>query len=307
MSYNDFTSPEQQQAFQEASQEAIRRGGLPLNAVARLTEQEKRIGTPEEFFTSDLSVNELALTRECGFEPLGQVMGSCVYNVGWQFLPSGSWVYSSQEFAILTQAHYDARYRAFDRLKQEAKLLKADGVVGVRFLRQGEDLWSTSMLEYIAIGTAVRRTDAPPAQAEPFVSNLNGQDHWKIRQEGYKPVGFVFGNCTWCQYPDWRSRNAMFSWSNAEMTSLTQGVYTARELAVSRMEAEARAVHAQGIVGVTVETKVDEYEDSNHNVWFIMTFNAFGTAIAGDTYHSEVKSPRLTVNLLDNTRIELDP
>ena len=306
MSYNDITSPEQQKAFQEASQEAIRRGGLPLNAVARLQEQEKRVGTPQEFFTSDLSVNELALTRECGFEPLGQVMGSCVYNVGWQYMPAGSWVYSSQEFAILTQAHYDARYRAFDRLKQEAKLLKADGVVGVRFLRQGEELWSNNMLEYIAIGTAVRRTNAPPALAkEPFVSNLSGQDHWMVRKEGYKPVGFVFGNCSWCQYPDWRSQSAMFSWSNAELTSLTQGVYTARELAINRMEAEAHAVHAEGVVGVTVEMKVNEYEDGNNNRWYIMTFNAFGTAIAGDSYHSEVKTPGLTVTLLDRSTINL--
>ena len=97
----------------------------------------------------------------------------------------------------------------------------------------------------------------------------------------------------------------MFSWSNAELTSLTQGVYTARELAINRMEAEAHAVHAEGVVGVTVEMKVNEYEDGDNNRWYIMTFNAFGTAIAGDSYHSEVKTPGLTVTLLDRSTINL--
>ena len=41
------------------------------------------------FFTSDLSVNELMLTRQAGFRPLTQVMGSCFYRTGWQSYPWG--------------------------------------------------------------------------------------------------------------------------------------------------------------------------------------------------------------------------
>jgi hypothetical protein len=35
------------------------------------------------FFTSDLSVNEFLLVKEVGFQPLGLVMGSSIFHVGF--------------------------------------------------------------------------------------------------------------------------------------------------------------------------------------------------------------------------------
>lgn len=68
----------------EASRQSIIAGGLPLNAIDRLREAASRHASEKPFFTSDLSATELALTRQCGFVPLGQVIGSSVYHVGWQ-------------------------------------------------------------------------------------------------------------------------------------------------------------------------------------------------------------------------------
>jgi uncharacterized protein YbjQ (UPF0145 family) len=272
------------QARDEASQESIRNGGLPLNAIDRLSEQRRREQAGKPFFTSDLSPSELLLTHECGFVPVGQVMGSCIYHVGWQFVNQSFWGYGSQEMATLTQSQYDARILAFSRLRQEAKLLGADGVVGVRFTRTSSD-FSSQDIEFMAIGTAVRRLGAPPlpANREPFVSNLSGQDHWMLRRAGMAPLGFVFGTCAWYQYPDWRTGNAMMSWSNVELTSLSQGLYTARELAMDRMEAEGRSLAARGVVGVTFETHHEHLEQSQNNPGgFIMHFTAWGTAIGPD-------------------------
>jgi uncharacterized protein YbjQ (UPF0145 family) len=265
-------------------------GGLPLNAMDRLQEQASRQGTPAHLFSSDLSASELMLTAECGFVPLGQVMGSSVYNVGYQYMPTNSWWTASGELETITRAHYEARGLTFSRLRQEAKLLKADGVVGVRFyMREIEG----GMLEYIAIGTAVRRTDAPPIgpDHEPFVSNLSGQDHWMLRKDGYRPVGFCFGNCTWFQFADWRSQSAMGGWWNSELTSVTSGLYAARELAMDRVEIEARAVGAEGVVGMKIETHFERYESSNDNApaGFIFHFTAFGTAVAPENSPSQVK------------------
>ena len=53
---------------------------LPESARARLGRAQQ--GKP--FFTSDLSVNEFVLTTQAGFEPLGLVMGTCIYHVGLQ-------------------------------------------------------------------------------------------------------------------------------------------------------------------------------------------------------------------------------
>ncbi len=291
------------EARAEASRQSIMAGGLPLNAKDRLQEQASRQGTKDHFFSSDLTVNELMLTHECGFDPLGQIMGSCVYNVGWQFLPNSGWFNVSGELQVMSKAQMDARQLAFDRLRQEAKLLKADGVVGVRFERKEND-WGTGLIEFIAVGTAVRRRDAPPLApgAEPFVSNLSGQDHWMLRKDGYKPVGFAFGNCTWYQYPDWRSQNALLSWSNAELTSISQGLYTAREIAMDRMESYARMVNAEGVVGMNIDTRMERVENSNNNQsgGFIIHFTAWATAIGREDYHSGVSAIDSIVTLQDN-------
>lgn len=272
------------QRRQEESRQSIIAGGLPLNAVDRLQEQASRQGTPKHFFTSDLSVNELLLTHQCGFEPLGQVMGSSIYHVGWYAGPGWSW--GSGELSVLTEAYREARYLALNRLQMEAKLLNADGVVGVRLTQQSYD-WATGTLEFMAIGTAVRESGAPPlaANALPFLSGLSGQEHYALRQIGMRPVGFAMGNCIWFQYASWKTQAAMTSifssWANQELTDFTQATYASREMAMDRMETEARAFGASGVVGVTVETSEELYENNNQR-GLILHFTAFGTAVAED-------------------------
>src|SRR3982751_4688779 len=90
----------------------------------------ERLGGMKEhhFFTSDLSVNEFLLVREAGFEPLGLVMGSSIYHIGLQFAK----LFRNQEMQVLTHAMYHARELAMTRMEEEADLLAADGIVGVR-------------------------------------------------------------------------------------------------------------------------------------------------------------------------------
>ncbi len=52
--------------------------GVPDVGRARL-EQNKR-----GLFTSDLSVNEFLLVKDAGFDPLGLVVGSSIYHIGFQ-------------------------------------------------------------------------------------------------------------------------------------------------------------------------------------------------------------------------------
>ncbi len=84
---------------------------------------------------------------------------------------------------------------------------------------------------------------------------------------------------------------------NQEMQLFTQGVYEARELALSRMQAEAVAAQANGIVGVTVAVY-------NH-VWgeHATEFLATGTSIrrVADEHRMPDSSPTPTFTLgLDN-------
>ena len=286
---------------------AIEAGGLPPTAAARLEENARRQGTPDHIFTSNLSPSELLLTEECGYEPLGQVMGCCVYHVGWQGLAAGwgsysGWTRMSQELGVLTQAYVDARNLCFGRLEQEAAILRADGVVGVRFERTGSDLPSGTV-EFKAVGTAVRSKaarSAPPTQ-RPFLSNLNGQDHWALRQAGMRPVGFAFGNCSWYQVAGWRNQmmntGGVFggSWTNGELIDFTQGVYTSREIALSRLSDEAARVGAIGVVGMVVQPTFELIDYDSNNVRYqdlLVQFTAYGTAInyeIGQAVHTDIQ------------------
>src|SRR5512140_2464407 len=73
---------------------------LPQHARERLASMRQH-----HFFTSDLSVNEFLLVKEAGFQPLGLVMGSSIFHIGYQPIRPGI----SEELTMLTQALYQAR------------------------------------------------------------------------------------------------------------------------------------------------------------------------------------------------------
>ena len=227
---------------------------------------------PSGVFTSDLSVSEYVLLGEAGFEPLGFVVGSSIYHVGLQY---GRWG-RNQELQVLTQAMYNAREFAMARMRAEADHLGADGIVGVQ-LRMQMYAWGQNCLEFVSTGTAVRHLAGHGAHRAPdgraFTSDLSAQDFFRLLAAGAVPVAFVLGTCVYHIAHQSVMQSMRQAYQNQEMMQFTQGVYEARELALTRMQAEAAQARASGIVGVTVDVK-------NH-VWgaHATEFLATGTAV----------------------------
>jgi len=223
--------------------------GLPAGAAERLRAM-RGAGTAPRFFTSDLSVDEFLLVRRAGFVPLGLVMGSCIYHVGFQWQ---NWN-QSQELGVLTQAMYGARELAMTRMEEEADLLGADGVVGVR-LEFKDYAFEQNVLEFQAIGTAVRHAEGEHYRTHdnrPFTSDLSGQDFWKLVESGYRPVTLAMGACVYhIRHMGFLQSLGTFG-RNTELTVYSEATYTARELALERMQAEAEERGGTGIVGVRV-------------------------------------------------------
>ena len=247
---------------------------------------------PGGVFTSDLSVSEYALLGEAGFEPLGFVVGSSIYHVGLQV---GRWS-QNMELQVLTQAMYNARELAMARMRAEADHLGADGIVGVE-LRMQMYAWGQDVLEFVATGTAVKAMNGTGAHRAPdgraFTSDLSAQDFFRLLAAGAVPVAFVLGTCVYHIAHQSMMQTLRQAGSNQEMIVFTQGVYEARELALSRMQAEAGAATASGIVGVNVAV-------SNH-VWgeHATEFLATGTAIRrlADEHRMPDTTPRPTFTL----------
>ena len=258
--------------------------GLPKDALRRLAELQGK----DALFTSDLSVNEFLLVKEAGFHPRGLVVGSSIYHIGFS---SKGWS-TSREVQTLTQAMYAARELAMSRMEEEAAVLGADGVVGVR-LDVGFYEWGRGTAEFLALGTAVSAEDGgnwkTPA-GKPFTSDLSGQDFWTLLQAGHAPLGLVMGTCVYHV-----AHQGMFQamgniGQNKEMPNFTQALYEARELAMERMQDEAKKVGAEGIVGVQIQEKSHIW--GSHTIEFF----AMGTAVR-KLPDREIATPRMVLSL----------
>ncbi len=260
---------------------------LPADAQERLAESRGGEGR-RRLFTSDLSVSELALIHEVGFEPVGMVVGSSVYHIGWQpaYAAYGGfgmgYVYQDQELDTLTAAKYQARELAMSRMEAEADALGADGVVGVR-LTVGAYEWGADLAEFIAVGTAVRARGASAGASagaggsfrtkfnKPFTSDLSGQECATLLKAGYRPLGLVMGVSVYAAYQNGYEFQMISGWTfgwtgmggvggggglgsyNQEVVHFTDAMYATRGLAMGRLYREAQELGAEGIVGMRVE------------------------------------------------------
>jgi uncharacterized protein YbjQ (UPF0145 family) len=270
--------------------------GVPDDAMRRLAQM--RPGQPTSLFTSDLSVNEFLLVREAGFRPLGLVLGSSIYHVGIQM---GRWS-QNQELEQLSQAMYHARDLAMTRMEAEAAALGADGIVGVRLEIEFKE-FGNDLAEFIAIGTAVKGDEiharTPDGfswrnnRDQPFTSDLSGQDFWTLIQAGYAPLGMTMGTCVYhiAHQKFWQVVGNVGQ--NVEIPQYTEALYDARELAMSRMQAEAEALGAEGIVGVQMLSQSHRW--GGHTTEFF----AIGTAVRPLRPDHVIAKPQLVLPLTD--------
>ena len=122
-------------------------------------------GPGGEPFTSDLSGQDFWTLLHSGYRPLEMVMGSCVYHVAHRgMLSTLASSMQNVELTNFSQALYDAREIAMERMQEEASRAGAEGVVGVD-LHEGNHGWGTHVIEFFAIGTAVMpiSTEIDPA------------------------------------------------------------------------------------------------------------------------------------------------
>ena len=246
-------------------------GQIPKHALERLKGLRGQ-GHPDGIFTSDFSVNEFLLVRKAGFEPIGLCIGSCIYHLGIQY---AGWS-KNQELTTLSQAMYHARELAMSRMREEAKDMGADGIVGVRLTVKRME-WDNNILEFMAIGTGITHAQGHPGykgpNGQPFTSDLSGQDFWTLLQAGYRPLELVMGSCVYHVAHQGLLQSLGQVGRNVEMTNFSQALYDAREIAMERMQHEAIQAQAEGVVGM-------QLHEGSHN-WqpHVIEFFAVGTAV----------------------------
>lgn len=257
---------------------------LPPAARARLAELRKT-----RTWGSSLDVNEFAAISRVGFRPVGQVLGAAVYNIGdagdeecpygmavyrgegnRAYRPQGSGprlglgpvVPPSGAAAIgsarrLVSVLYQARRAAISRMTAECTALGGLGVIGVSLTIGpfGED---EDILEFRAFGTAVRAPGVV-SRAQPFASDLSGQDFTKLVAHGYVPVGLALGVAVGYRHDDWLTRGqTRWTAGNVEVEGYSYLVRQMRTDARNELELDLVRMGAEGVVVRETETRISE-------------------------------------------------
>jgi uncharacterized protein YbjQ (UPF0145 family) len=299
---------------------------LPASAEARMAEI-RRSGTWSSALTSD----EFAAIRSVGFEPVGQVLGACVYSIGYTggyACPGawGSWGYGTPvqtttqvssrggygSYGPMVKALYEARHKALDRMSAECEELGGHGVVGVR-LTIGP--FPAGGLEFKAIGTAIRAPGVGPVSTwksrrghrhRPFTSDLSGQDFAKLTMKGWVPAGLALGISIGSRHDDWMTvGQTRWGAGNAEVTGFTELVADARHDARVQLERDVARLGGEGVVIASMDMRVREREcpvqegRRDH----IVEATTIGTAIVRFTRQEQKQTkPTLAIMSLDPQR-----
>jgi uncharacterized protein YbjQ (UPF0145 family) len=296
--------PATEEAALAADLRRVEAGGIPLDAERRLRELREHGGA----FTSDLSVADFALCHQLGLRPLAQVMGSSIYQVGWQSSP---WTFSPAGFMFeldaLSQAWNEVRTRAFDRLAEEARHAGADAVAGVQ-IRTGAYDFAENAVEYIVIGTAIGDASATAragaAASAPVLTELSIADYAKLLRAGIEPLGVVAWSSAFFVAPSYMGPmgaglGSLGFMQNQEYTEFTEGVYGARETVIARMTAQSQQLGASGVIGVRINHSVGPLQTgSGPSVQngLMVTFHAIGTAIR-EREDAALPAPETTLEL----------
>jgi uncharacterized protein YbjQ (UPF0145 family) len=309
-----------------ASAVELSKGRLPLQAQWRIAEMRHNAdaGLPGAF-TSDLSTQEFAAIRSVGFSPVGQVMGSAVFNVGWSYTGCGYMgaygggaygggfntggfsgqgmgygVYSPAPVVDVPAVSHlleQARHRAVERMRAECAGLGGDGVVGVR-LTVGS--FYENGLEFMAIGTAVR-ADGTVHPKQPFTSDLSGQDFAKLMRAGFVPVDLVQGVGAVIRHDDWTQRMQQSSWVNQEYVGSTNLVTAARAAARQSLAKDAAKRGGTSVVLQDMQMNIFEtrcaYGGEDAHDHLVDAF-IWGTAIVPMNARSHPRAPEMPLAML---------
>jgi uncharacterized protein YbjQ (UPF0145 family) len=236
------------------------------------------------------SAELLALTR-AGYQQAGLVSGTSVTTIVTSWVARGG----SGEIDSLTAGMATARATAVGRLIAAARAIGGVGVVDVRPRLIWRGHRRTHTLELTLVGTAVTGKGAHPTAATDrpacFVATMDAVALSRLVWSGWQPVGVVIGVSVF-GFPRRRlARGA--TWRGGETLHLTEALYGAREAAMDRLHANAHALNADGVLGISLQ--------QDAHVWGrrAIELSVIGTAVVRTEASEQLRVPEFAVSLGD--------
>jgi uncharacterized protein YbjQ (UPF0145 family) len=225
---------------------------LPQAAQSRLA-HDREAGAARSSF---LGVGDYLTLRQTGFEPIAGVVGLSVVHIGGVQVAG---LNQASELGVYSNAITIGLVDAATRLQEEAGTLGADGV----FLHEIDERSFGEEHEYAWSGTALRFVPNPgalrTASGLPFLFAHTTQVLYQMMRAGFAPVVHGYGVCVY-HVPHRTMRQALGqTFQNAEVPVFTDAWYTAREIAIARLQAQMEQHGAQLVLNMKMSMAADAF------------------------------------------------
>jgi uncharacterized protein YbjQ (UPF0145 family) len=219
-------------------------------------------------FSTSANAQALYCQLDSGFTPHSFVFGNVAYSIGVGGNIRGAFRGLKRgEVPQYTQIFDRTRHLALSRIKDEAKAVGANAVIGIE----------TSIMpllgtqEMIMIGTASSHPALAQYAGDPVTSDLTNEELWNLVNIGYMPIRLVMGVSVYSLGLASGITSSLKSMVGGQIESLTELLYEAREKALARIEDDADSCGADEVVGV--KTRVYDLGGG------LVEFMVMGTAV----------------------------
>jgi uncharacterized protein YbjQ (UPF0145 family) len=239
------------------------------------------------FFTTACTGQDFYCQLDAGYEPRHFVMGNVAYALGVSrgFLGSLRG-FAGGEVKEFSDMYNHTRHLALQRLEKEARDRGANAVVDIHthILPVG-----AGAKEMLMVGTASHHA-AFGERDRPVTSELTGEELWNLARMGYGPLRLLLGSSVYSLGFAQGIGAFLKGLSRGEVDSVTQLIYKARTNCLEHIQAEAKTIGADAVIGI----KVFIYEIGSSFVEVM----AIGTAIKkmpGLSTQSELLIPQAII------------
>ncbi|HJZ53768.1 MAG TPA: heavy metal-binding domain-containing protein [Gemmataceae bacterium] len=201
------------------------------------------------FFTTACTGQDFYCQLDAGYEPRHFVIGNVAYALGvsrglFGFLRG----FAGGEVNEFSQMYNHTRHLALERLEKEAREREANAVVDIHthIIPIG-----AGAREMLMVGTASQHP-AFGERSRPVTSELTGEELWNLTKMGYGPLRLLLGTSVYSLGVAGGIGAFFKGLSRGEVNSVTQLIYKARENCLAHIDAEAKEIGADAVIGVKV-------------------------------------------------------
>jgi uncharacterized protein YbjQ (UPF0145 family) len=219
-------------------------------------------------FSTAADGQQLYCQMDSGFKPHSFVFGNVAYSIGLGGSIGGVLRGLARgEVPQYTQIFDRTRHLALNRIKQEAKRVGANAVIGI----QTSVMPLLGAQEMLMMGTASSHPALNGYAMDPVTSDMTNEELWNIVNMGYMPISLVMGVSVYSLGLASGITTGLKSLVGGQVHGLTELLYEAREKALERVQLDAQKCGADEVVGV--KTKIYDMGGG------LVEFMVIGTAI----------------------------